>query len=403
MDFNPNDYAVDIASLDFKQVERLNKYLKFMVENKGSDLHIKAGSHIRARIDGDIKVISKEVVTKEDMLTLAKELLKHRFPELVQNKSVDFSHTLDENYRFRVNLFFQVTGISAVLRTIPTKIPTVEELGLPETIKKICDEVNRGIVLITGPTGSGKTTTIASMINRINQNKPRHIVTIEDPVEFIFKDQKCVINQRAIGEDCNNFADSLRAALREDPDIIFVGEMRDLETIETALHAAETGHLVFSTLHTIDTKETIGRVVGMFEPSEQNRIRLALASVLEAVVSQRLARRKDGKRVGVLEILRKNIRIKDMILESRDTEITDAVADGKHTYGMQTFDQHLLDLYDQGVISYEEALDKASNRSDLEIKIKNVDLDKKYKARIAAGEDVELSMSNEVVQLQDID
>lgn len=398
-----DEFAIDVTKLDYKQRDKLNKYLEYMVTHGGSDLHVKANSHIRARINGEMVVLSQDILTKEDALTLAKELLKHRFPELIKNKSVDFSHVLNENYRFRVNLFFQIEGVSAVLRTIPTKIPTVEELGLPKTIAKICDEVNRGIILLTGPTGSGKTTTIASMINRINHTKAKHIVTIEDPVEFVFKDQKCLINQRAIGQDCNTFSDSLRAALREDPDIIFVGEMRDLETIETALHAAETGHLVLSTLHTIDAKETIGRIIGMFEPSEQNRIKMALASTLEAVISQRLARTTDGKRTGVLEILRKNVRIRDMILEGRDNEITDAVADGKNTYGMQTFDQHLLELYQADRISLDEALDKASNRGDLELMIKNATLAKKQQELLDSGQDLKASLEAEVVQLQEVD
>ena len=256
--------------------------------------------------------------------------------------------------------------------------------------------------MLTGPTGSGKTTTIASMINRINHQRTSHIVTIEDPVEFVFKDDKCIINQRALGEDCNTFADSLRAALREDPDIIFVGEMRDLVTIETALNAAETGHLVFSTLHTVDAKETIGRIIGMFEPSEQERIKMTLAAVLEAVISQRLAKTVDGKRVAVVEILRKNTRIKDMILEGRDGEITDAIADGKNTYGMQTFDQHLLELYKAGTITKEEALEKSSKRNDLDLMIKNADLEKKQQAHLAAGKDINAGLESEVVKLKEI-
>ncbi|MBR2157319.1 MAG: PilT/PilU family type 4a pilus ATPase, partial [Campylobacter sp.] len=269
--------SVDLNNLNYAQRDRLNKYLDFLVQNGGSDLHIKSGSVIRGRINGELVKFSKNVFTQQDGIELSKVLLRTRFEELLKNKSVDFTYALNENYRFRVNIFFQIDGISMVFRTIPVKIPTIDELGLPESIKKICDETMRGIILLTGPTGSGKTTTIASMINRINQSRTSHIVTIEDPVEFVFKDDKCVINQRAIGEDCNTFADSIRAALREDPDIIFVGEMRDLETIETALHAAETGHLVFSTLHTVDAKETIGRIITMFEPSEQERIKITLA------------------------------------------------------------------------------------------------------------------------------
>ena len=277
--------SVDLNNLNYAQRDRLNKYLDFLVQNGGSDLHIKSGSVIRGRINGELVKFSKNVFTQQDGIELSKVLLRTRFEELLKNKSVDFTYALNENYRFRVNIFFQIDGISMVFRTIPVKIPTIDELGLPESIKKICDETMRGIILLTGPTGSGKTTTIASMINRINQSRTSHIVTIEDPVEFVFKDDKCVINQRAIGEDCNTFADSIRAALREDPDIIFVGEMRDLETIETALHAAETGHLVFSTLHTVDAKETIGRIITMFEPSEQERIKITLAAVFKSRIN----------------------------------------------------------------------------------------------------------------------
>ena len=397
-----SQYQVDASTLDFKQRDRLNKYLEFLIQNGGSDLHIKSGAVIRGRIHGELVKFSKTPFLKEDAMTLAKELLITRFPELIERKSVDFTYKLNEDYRFRVNIFFQIDGISAVFRTIPVKIPEIDDLGLPPSIKDICDTAMRGVVLLTGPTGSGKTTTIASMINRINRQRTSHVVTIEDPVEFVFKDDKCIINQRAIGEDCNNFADSLRAALREDPDVIFVGEMRDLETIETALHAAETGHLVFSTVHTIDAKETVNRIIAMFEQAEQERIRMTLASVLEAVISQRLARTVEGKRVAVVEILRKNTRIKDMILDARDDEIPDAIADGRNTYGMQTFDQHLLDLYRDGVITREEALDKASKRNDLDLQIKNVDLAKKRDLAAESGESAEEMLAGEVVQLKEI-
>ena len=395
-------YQVDASELDFKQRDKLNKYLEFLIQNGGSDLHIKSGAVIRGRIHGELVKFSKTPFLKEDAMTLAKELLITRFPELIEKKSVDFTYKLNEDYRFRVNIFFQIDGISAVFRTIPVKIPEIDDLGLPPSIKDICDTAMRGVVLLTGPTGSGKTTTIASMINRINRQRTSHVVTIEDPVEFVFKDDKCIINQRAIGEDCNNFADSLRAALRADPDVICVGEMRDLEPIETALHAAETGHLVFSTVHTIDAKETVNRIIAMFEQAEQERIRMTLASVLEAVISQRLARTIEGKRVAVVEILRKNTRIKDMILDARDDEIPDAIADGRNTYGMQTFDQHLLDLYRDGVITREEALDKASKRNDLDLQIKNVDLAKKRDLAAESGESAEEMLAGEVVQLKEI-
>ena len=252
-------------------LKKLDAYLNLLIKHGGSDLHIKAGSVVRTRINGDLIKVGENIFSKEDSLNLAHAMMGDNFTRFEEKKSLDYSYSLDEHYRFRVNAFSQIDGISFVLRVIPAKIPTVDELKLPEIIKKIADETRRGLILVTGPTGSGKTTTIASMINRINASRPNHIVTIEDPIEYIYKDNKCIINQRAIGENCLTFSDSLRAALREDTDIIFVGEMRDLETIETALHAAETGHLVLSTLHTIDAKESINRVVSMFEKEDYSK------------------------------------------------------------------------------------------------------------------------------------
>lgn len=369
-------FGNDFAQLEDVQTKKLNQYLSYMVAHGGSDLHVKSGSQIRARFNGELVKLTNDILSHADGIALAKELLRTQFTRFVEEKSLDFAYKLNEDYRFRVNIFFQVDGVSAVFRVIPTKLPTFESLKLPSAVKRLIDKTNRGIILVTGPTGSGKTTTLAAIINYINQIRTSHIVTIEDPIEFVFRDNNCIINQRALGQDCNTFADSMRAALREDPDIIFVGEMRDLVTIETALHAAETGHLVLSTLHTLDAKETIGRVIGMFETEEQNRIRQTLASVLEGVISQRLCPTTDNKRVAAIEILMRNVRIRDMILESRDTEINDAISDAKNTYGMQTFDQHLLELYLEGTISIETALEKATNRADLELMIKNANLSK---------------------------
>jgi twitching motility protein PilT len=356
--------SVNVESLTFEMTKRLKFYLSKLVEYNGSDLHIKSGATIRGRISGEIVPLSKEILTHEDGLTLAKELLRSRFDELVRTKNVDFTFKLNDEYRFRVNLFFQVDGVSGVFRTIPTTMPTVESLGLPLIINSFCD-IPRGLVLVTGPTGSGKTTTLASIINRINLTKKKHIITIEDPVEFVYKDAKSIVNQRAVGQDALSFADSLRAALREDPDVILVGEMRDLETIETAMHAAETGHLVLSTLHTVDAKETIGRIVGMFPGNEQNRIKMSLASVLQGIISQRLVKTINGGRCAAVEILVKNSRIETLILEGRDGEIPDALKEGKDVYKSQTFDQALLDLYAIKKISKEEALNSATSRNDL--------------------------------------
>ena len=365
---NSGNFEVDIKSLTFEMTKRLKVYLAKLVERKGSDLHIKSNAPIRGRVAGDIVEISSDILSKEDTLMLAKELLRGRFKELVEKKSVDFTFKLNEYYNFRANLFFQMDGISCVFRTIPIKIPTIRSLGLPDIVYNFCS-LNRGLVLVTGPTGSGKTTTLASIINEINLKRHKHIITIEDPIEFVFKDHNCIVNQRAIGQDALNFSDALRAALREDPDIILVGELRDMETIETAIHAAETGHLVLSTLHTMDTKETIGRLINMFPGNEQNRVKLSLASVLQGVLSQRLVKRVDGGRVAAVEVLIKNARIESLILENRENEIPDALKEGKGTYKTQTFDQALLDLYKSGIITKREAILNATNRNDLKLQI----------------------------------
>jgi len=359
---------VDVKSLTFEMTKRLKVYLAKLVERKGSDLHIKSGATVKGRIFGDIVEISNDIISKEDSLILAKELLRSRFGELVKQKSIDFTFKLNDNYNFRANIFFQMDGVSCVFRTIPAKIPSVKSLRLPDIIYDFCS-LNRGLVLVTGPTGSGKTTTLASMINEINHRRSKHIITIEDPIEFIFKDQKCIVNQRAIGQDALNFSDALRAALREDPDIILVGELRDMETIETAIHAAETGHLVLSTLHTMDAKETINRLVNMFPGNEQNRIKLSLASVLQGVLSQRLVKRVDKGRVAAVEILVRNARIESLILEGRENEIVDAIKDGKGTYKTQTFDQALFDLYQSGIIEKKDAYLNATNRNDLKLQM----------------------------------
>ena len=355
---------VNVEDLTFEMTKRLRFYLSKLVEYGGSDLHIKSGGIIRGRINGEIVSMSKEILNHDDGLTLAKELLRGRFKKFTEKKNIDFTYKLNEDYRFRVNLFFQVDGVSGVFRTIPMSMPTIESLKLPEVLNDFC-KVSRGLVLVTGPTGSGKTTTLAALVNQINLTQKKHIITIEDPVEFVYKDALSIVNQRAIGQDAVDFSDSLRAALREDPDVILVGEMRDLETIETAMHAAETGHLVLSTLHTVDVKETIGRIIGMFPGNEQNRIKMSLSSVLQGVVSQRLIKSVDGGRVAAVEILVKNSRVETLILEGRDGEIPGALKEGKDVYRSQTFDQALLDLYADGKISKAEALNDATSRNDL--------------------------------------
>lgn len=363
-----SDVEVNVSELTFELTEKLRGYLAKLVQMGGSDLHVKTGATVRGRVDGEIVPIGESVLSYKEGLTLAKELLRSRFGELVEKKNIDFTFKLNDMYRFRVNLFFQVDGVSAVFRTIPSTLPTFESLSLPPVIEKFCN-FSRGLVLVTGPTGSGKTTTLPSMINHINQKTKKHIITIEDPVEYVYKDDNCIINQRAIGQDALTFADSLRAALREDPDVILVGEMRDLETIETALHAAETGHLVLSTLHTVDAKETINRIIGMFPGSDHNRIKMSLSSVLQGVVSQRLVRTKSGSRMAAVEIMVKNARIEGLIMDGRDSEIPDAIKEGKEVYKSQTFDQALLDMYAKGHISSQEAISNATTPNDLRMQL----------------------------------
>jgi len=349
--------------------EVLVKYLNFMIQNNGSDLHIKSGDGVRMRIQGKLLPVEGPKLKREDVIELLKEILRSRFEEMVENKEIDFNFKLNENYRFRVNAFFQIDGPSMVFRVIPLNIPDIETLKLPKVVNNF-SEVERGLVLVTGVTGSGKSTTLAAIIDAINNKKAKHIITIEDPVEFVHKDKKCLINQRSLGQDTLSFSNALRAALREDPDIILVGEMRDLETIEIALHAAETGHLVFSTLHTLDAKETINRIIGVFPPSEQYRIRMTLGSILEGVMSQRLVPTVDGKRAAAMEILVKTPRIKDLIFQGRDGEIKDALEEGKKMYGTQSFDQHLVDLVLEGRVDEKTAIEYASSKDDFMLKLK---------------------------------
>ena len=359
---------VDISKLTFEQLKKIREYLKKLIDNGGSDLHVKSKGIIRARVNGSIVPFSGSVLSYEDAMTLAKELLRGRFSEFVENKEIDLVYQFDEGNRFRVNVFFQTDGPSFVFRIIPMQIPTIDQMKFPEIVRTLTKE-GRGLILVTGATGSGKSTTLAAMIHEINLTEKKHIVTIEDPIEFVHKDRGCVINQRSVGQDTLSFGRALRAALREDPDIILVGEMRDRETVELALHAADTGHLVFSTLHTIDAKETINRVIAMFPNEEQNRVRLSLSGVLKGVVSQRLIPTIEGKRVAAMEVLVKTPTIEKLILENRDYEIRDAIEKGREHYKSQSFDQHILDIYNQGIITKEKAKDYATSASDLELKM----------------------------------
>jgi twitching motility protein PilT len=352
--------------------KKLKLYLKTMVDNKGSDLHMKAGAQVRVRIHGTLKLLGKETLTSDMMVQLAQEIMTEtQYIKFEKDRALDFMYVLESEHRFRVNFFFQIDGISAAFRDIPIDIPTLKELNLPEVIDTF-SEIKRGLVLVTGVTGSGKSSTLAAILDKINKEQKKHIITIEDPIEFAHKDRGCLINQRSIGQDAHSFSDALKSALREDPDIILVGEVRDLETIEMVLHAANTGHLVFSTMHTLSVKESIDRIVSMFPNEEQHRIRMALASVLEGVISQRLMPRKRNGRIAGVEVLKKTARIEQLIAQGRDSEITDAIADGKEIYGTQTFDQALLDIFTNGDITEEVALEYATSPADLKLKMQGV-------------------------------
>ena len=359
---------VDVSKLSFEQLKKVREHLKKLIDNGGSDLHIKANAVIRARINGDILQFSGGIFSSEDATTFAKEILKGRYSEFVEKKELDFVYPFDEKNRFRVNIFFQMDGVSAVFRVIPVKIPTFQELQLPDVLQNFTQK-ERGLVLVTGVTGSGKSTTLAALIHEINITKKKHIITIEDPIEFVHKDRGCIVNQRSVGQDTMSFGTALRAALREDPDIILVGEMRDRETIDLALHAADTGHLVFSTLHTIDAKETINRIIAQYPTEEQNRVRLSLSGVIQGIISQRLVQTKDRGRRAAMEILVRTPTIEKLIMENRDYEIKDAIESGKEHYKSQSFDQSILELYNAGVITKEQAFENATSPADLELKI----------------------------------
>ncbi len=350
------------------ELKKVRAYLAHMVKKGGSDLHIKAGSVFRARIQGSIQKIGKDVFTEEQADGFAQALLGDRYDEFLKKRELDLVYPFDDKNRFRVNIFYQMNGVSAVFRVIPLDIPELSSLKLPEVINDMVQK-ERGIVLVTGVTGSGKSTTLAAMINEVNKTKQKHIITIEDPIEFVHKDNNCIVNQRSVGQDTLSFANALKSALREDPDIILVGEMRDIETINLALHAADTGHLVFSTLHTVDAKETINRIISTFPTGEQNRVRLSLASSIQGIISQRLVKTIDGKRRAAMEVLVRTSTIEKLIMENRDSEIKDAIEHGKSIYKSQSFDQSLYDLFMDEVISEDVALENATSASDMKLRM----------------------------------
>ena len=353
----------------------LNDILAIALKGNASDIHLKAGLPPMFRIDGALVPLrDAQRLPAEEVSRLAFSIMnnfqKERFR--VQNE-LDMAYGVPGLGRFRVNVFQQRGTLGAVFRVIPLKILSLTELGLPTVIASIAME-QRGLILVTGATGSGKSTTLAGMIDHINTHRTAHVITIEDPIEFLVRDKRCIVNQREVGVDTPSFASALRSSLRQDPDVILVGEMRDVETIEIALTAAETGHLVMSTLHTMDATETIARAISVFPPHHQKAIRMQLASVLKAVISQRLVPRADGRgRVAAMEILKTTGRVRELI-ENPDLtkEIPEAIAQGFTTYGMQTFDQSLMALLQQNVISYEEALRQATNSDDFALRVSGI-------------------------------
>lgn len=354
---------------------KLNDILAMALKSNTSDIHLKAGLPPVFRIDGQLRPLPKAPrITAEIIQQMCEGIMNERQKARFEDvHEVDLAYGVPGLGRFRVNVFRQRSSVSAVFRVIPFKVLTLDELDLPKVLKKIAGE-QRGLVLVTGATGTGKSTTLAAILDYINSQRTAHIVTIEDPIEYLHRDRKCIINQREVGFDTDSFSIALKNSLRQDPDVILVGEMRDLETTETALTAAETGHLVLSTMHTIDAPETITRIVSMFPPHQQRQIRLQLSGVLKGVISQRLIPRAEGKgRVAAVEVMVSTARIRDLIDDREKTVLLkDAIASGHTTYGMQTFDQSLMQLVKNNIITFEEALRQSSNPDDFKLKFSGI-------------------------------
>src|SRR5688572_8607777 len=353
----------------------VNDLLKVAVESGASDLHLKVGTYPMMRVRGTLVPAAEDKrLDPDDMVAMAAAVLptslRQRFND---NHEVDLAYSVAGLGRFRCSAFQQRGSIGMIFRVIPMRVSSIDDLALPKVLKKIAAE-ERGLVLVTGTTGSGKSTTLAAMIDEINSTRTAHVMTIEDPIEYLHRDNRSIINQREIGVDTISFTHALRSALRQDPDVILVGEMRDFETIETALLAAETGHLVFSTLHTLDATETINRIIAVFPPHQQKQIRIQLASILKAVISQRLIPKIDNKgRAPAVEVLISTAFIRDAIMDKEKTHlIHGAIAQGTSQYGMQTFDQSIFSLYEQGLVSYEEALRWASNVDEFKLKVQGI-------------------------------
>ena len=343
--------------------------LRFLVESGGSDLHLKVPAVPQIRLNGELRPISGAPhLTPEDTEGCLRKILDdpEKVGEFMTEREVDFSYSIRDVARFRVNAFYQRGSVSLVARAIPFSIRTISDLALPDAIRELAEE-ERGIILLTGTTGSGKSTTLAAMIDHMNSTRARHVVTIEDPIEFLHKDKLSLINQREVGMDTVSFRRALRRVLRQDPDVILIGEMRDEETVQTALSAAETGHLVLSTVHTVDATETVNRLIDFFPPHQHQQVRAMIAGTLKGAVSQRLVPGARGGRIAVCEILRTTGRVKDMILDPTQTgRLHEVIAEGGY-YGMQTFDQALFEHTKAGLISMEDALQAASSPHDFKL------------------------------------
>lgn len=354
---------------------RIDDLLRMAMSFGASDLHLRAGSYPVIRVNGELRPLSGvDRLNQEETLEMAFSMMSNRQKQHFKEAyEVDIGYGISGLGRFRVNIFQQRNSIGIVARVISDNIRNFAELGLPPILIKIAEE-QRGLILVTGTTGSGKSTTLSAMIDHINQTRNCHVVTVEDPIEFLHKDKKSFITQREVDVDTRSFAEALRGSLRQDPDVILVGEMRDLETIETALVAAETGHLVFSTLHTLDASETLTRIISAFPPYQQKSIRIQIAGLLKAVVSQRLMKSAKGSsRVPAVEVLISTPLIRDYILhEDKTTQIRDAIAAGTSQYGMQTFDQSLFYLYQSGLITLEEALRGSTNPDEFRLRLAGI-------------------------------
>ena len=354
---------------------QLPDLLKMAVERKASDLHIKVGSPPVLRIDDKLVPLMELPRLGQDVVVgMAASIMSPKQREKFKERfEVDLAYSLPGLGRFRVNVFQQRGTVGLVLRVIPIKIQSISDLNLPPVLEQMALEP-RGLVLVTGTTGSGKSSTLAAMIDYINSNRAGHIITIEDPIEFLHRDKRCLVNQREIGVDTPSFSEALRSALRQDPDIILVGEMRDYETISTAILAAETGHLVMSTLHTLDATETINRIISVFPPFQQKQVRLQLAAVLKGILAQRLIPRADGKgRVPALEVCIATGTVRECIIDPDKTRrLTDVIGASTSQYGMQTFDQSLMSLYKRGLITYEEALLWCTNPDDFALRVRGI-------------------------------